>query len=88
MTPVLWPWANPDCPPIAIAPVEVPDYGESAGGEAEGTFTVDEVGRCSTFPLTPSTSGTRKAVDLRVIRRTRRAITEGVTSSGGWPSKG
>jgi hypothetical protein len=44
--------------------------------------------RCSTFRLTPSTSGIRKVLGLRVIRRTRRAITEGATWSSGWRSKG
>ena len=40
------------------------------------------------FRLAPSTTGTRKAQGLRVIRCTRRAITEGATWSGGWGSKG
>jgi hypothetical protein len=43
---------------------------------------------CLMFRFTRSISGTRKAPVLRVIRCTRRAITEGATSSGGWRSKG
>jgi hypothetical protein len=51
MTPVLWSCPNPDCPPIAIAPVDVTESGESAGGEAERTFTTDEVAALLNVPL-------------------------------------
>jgi hypothetical protein len=84
----LWSCPNPDCPPSEIVPVDVPESGEAAGAEAEGTFTTDEVAALLNVPLTPSTSGTRKAQGLRVIRCTWEAITEGVMSFGGWPSKG
>jgi hypothetical protein len=39
----LWSCPKSDCPPIAIAPVDVPESGESAGAEAEHPFTTDEV---------------------------------------------
>ena len=51
MTPVLWSCPDPDCPPTATAAVEVPESGESAGGEAERTFTVDEVAALLNVPL-------------------------------------
>jgi hypothetical protein len=51
MTPVLWSCPNPDCPPIAIAPVDVPESGESAGAEAERPFTTDEVAALLNVPL-------------------------------------
>jgi hypothetical protein len=86
--PVLRSCPDPNCPPTATAPEDVPEAGEQAGAEAEARFTTDEVARLSMFRLAPSTSGTRKAQGLRVIRHTRRAITEGATWSGGWRSKG
>jgi hypothetical protein len=43
------PCPNPDCPPIAIAPVDVPE--SSAGAEAERTFTTDEVAALLNVPL-------------------------------------
>ena len=79
----LWSCPKSDCPPIAIAPVDVPESGESAGAEAERTFTTDEVAALLNVPLDTIHSGTRKAQDLRVIRRTRKAITEEATWSGG-----
>src|SRR5215212_6045620 len=45
----LWSCPNPDCPPIAIAPVDVPE--SSAGAEAERTFTTDEVAALLNVPL-------------------------------------
>jgi hypothetical protein len=80
--PVMWSCPDPNCPPTAIAPVDVPESGEEASAEAEARFTTDEVARLLNVPLgtihlAPSTSGTRKAQGLRVIKRTRRAITEG-----------
>jgi hypothetical protein len=74
--PVLWSCPNPDCPPTEIAPVDEPESGEEAGAESE-RFTTDEVAALLNVPLDTSTSGTRKAQGLRVIRRTRKAITGG-----------
>jgi hypothetical protein len=50
MTPLLWSCPNPDCPPTALAPVDVPESGESAGAEAE-RFTTDEVAALLNVPL-------------------------------------
>ena len=77
----LWSCPKSDCPPTEIAPVDVPESGESAGAEPERPSPLMRLRRCSMFPLTPS-------LGLRVIRCTRRAITEGAMWSGGWRSKG
>jgi hypothetical protein len=47
----LWSCPNPDCPPIAIAPADVPESGEEASAEAEARFTTDEVARLLNVPL-------------------------------------
>jgi hypothetical protein len=49
--PVMWSCPDPDCPPTAIAPVDVPESGEEAGVEAEARFTTDEVGALLNVPL-------------------------------------
>ena len=49
--PVLWSCPDPNCPPTAVAPVDVPESGEEAGAEAERTFTTDEVARLLNVPL-------------------------------------
>jgi hypothetical protein len=72
--PVMWSCPNPDCPHTEIAPADVPESGEGTGAEAERSFTADEVAALLNVP-----SGTRKARGLRVIKRTRRAITGGAT---------
>ena len=84
----LWSCPKSDCPPTEIAPVDVPEFGEAAGAESEPPSQLMRLRRCSTFHLTPSTSGTRKAQGLRGIKCTRRATTEGATWSVGWRSKG
>jgi hypothetical protein len=48
---VLWSCPDPNCPPTASAPVDVPESGESAGAEAERTFTTDEVAMLLNVPL-------------------------------------
>ena len=88
MTPVLWSCPNPDCPPIAIAPVDVPESGESAGAEAEGTFTTDEVAALLNVPLDTIDQWHEEGTGPPGIRRTRKAITGEATLSGGWRSKG
>jgi hypothetical protein len=49
--PVMWSCPDPNCPPTAIAPVDVPESGEEAGVEAEARFTADEVARLLNVPL-------------------------------------
>jgi hypothetical protein len=49
--PVMWSCPDPNCPPTAIAPVDVPESGEEAGVEAEARFTTDEVARLLNVPL-------------------------------------
>jgi hypothetical protein len=48
---VLWSCPDPNCPPTAIAPVDVPESVEEAGAEAERTFTTDEVAMLLNVPL-------------------------------------
>jgi hypothetical protein len=48
---VMWSCPDPNCPPTAIAPVDVPESGESAGAEAEARFTTDEVAALLNVPL-------------------------------------
>jgi hypothetical protein len=49
--PVMWSCPDPNCQPSAIAPVDVPYFGEEAGVEAEARFTTDEVARLLNVPL-------------------------------------
>jgi hypothetical protein len=49
--PVLWSCPDPNCPPTATAPEDVPEAGEQAGAEAEARFTTDEVARLLNVPL-------------------------------------
>jgi excisionase family DNA binding protein len=49
--PVLWSCPDPNCPPIAIVPVDVPEYDEAAGAESEPPFTTDEVAALLNVPL-------------------------------------
>jgi hypothetical protein len=49
--PVLWFCPDPNCPPTAIVPVGVPESGEAAGAEPEGSFTADEVAALLNVPL-------------------------------------
>lgn len=48
--PVMWSCPDPNCPPAAIAPADVPESGEEAGGESE-RFTTDEVAALLNVPL-------------------------------------
>jgi hypothetical protein len=48
--PVLWSCPDPNCPPTAIAPVDVPESGEEAAAESEH-FTTDEVAALLNVPL-------------------------------------
>ena len=50
LMPVLWSCPDPNCPPSAIAPVDVPESGEEAGAESE-RFTTDEVAALLNVPL-------------------------------------
>jgi hypothetical protein len=86
--PVMWSCPDPNCQPSAIAPVDVPYFGEEAGVEAEARFTTDEVARLLNVPLHTIHKWHQEGTGPRVMRCTRRAITEGATSSGGWRSKG
>jgi excisionase family DNA binding protein len=47
----LWSCPKSDCPPTAIAPVDVPESGEAAGAESERPFTTDEVAALLSVPL-------------------------------------
>jgi excisionase family DNA binding protein len=47
----LWSCPKSDCPPTEIAPVDVPESGESAGAETERPFTTDEVAALLNVPL-------------------------------------
>ncbi|HEX6759520.1 MAG TPA: helix-turn-helix domain-containing protein [Propionibacteriaceae bacterium] len=47
---VLWSCPDPNCPPTAIAPVDVPESGEDAGAESK-RFTTDEVARLLNVPF-------------------------------------
>ena len=49
--PVLWSCPDPNCPPTATAPEDVPEAGEQAGADAEARFTTDEVARLLNVPL-------------------------------------
>jgi len=49
--PVLWSCPDPNCPPTAIRPEDVPESGEQAGAEAEDRFTTDEVAALLNVPL-------------------------------------
>ena len=49
--PVLWSCPDPNCPPTAIAPEDMPESGEQTGAEAEARFTTDEVARLLNVPL-------------------------------------
>jgi hypothetical protein len=49
--PVLWSCPNSDCPPTALAPVDVPDSSEGTGAEAGRLFTADEVAVLLNVPL-------------------------------------
>jgi hypothetical protein len=49
--PVLWSCPNSDCPPTALAPIDVPDSSEGTGAEAERSFTADEVAALLNVPL-------------------------------------
>jgi hypothetical protein len=77
-----------DCPPTETAPLVVPTSGEAPAPSPNLPSQLMRSRRCSTFHSPPSTSGTRKAQGLRVIKRTRRANTEEAMWSGGWRSKG
>ena len=46
-----WSCPKSDCPPTEIAPVDVPESGESAGTESERPFTTDEVAVLLNVPL-------------------------------------
>jgi hypothetical protein len=48
--PALWSCPDPNCPPTAIAPVDVPESGEEAGAESE-RFTTDEVAALLNVPF-------------------------------------
>jgi hypothetical protein len=48
--PVMWSCPDPNCPPAAIAPVDVSESGEEAGAESE-RFATDEVAMPSMFPF-------------------------------------
>jgi hypothetical protein len=48
--PVLWSCPDPNCPPSAIAPVDVTESDEEAGAESE-RFTTDEVAALLNVPL-------------------------------------
>jgi hypothetical protein len=47
---VLWSCPDPNCPPTAIAPVDVPEYDEAADAESEPPFTTDEVAMLLNVP--------------------------------------
>jgi hypothetical protein len=49
--PVMWSCPDPNCPPTATAPVDVPESGEKASAGAEARFTADEVARLLKVPL-------------------------------------
>ena len=51
LMPVMWSCPDPNCPPTAIAPADVPESGEEASAEAEARFTTDEVARLLNVPL-------------------------------------
>jgi hypothetical protein len=51
LMPVMWSCPDPNCPPTAIAPVDVPESGQEAGVEAEARFTTDEVAMLLNVPL-------------------------------------
>jgi excisionase family DNA binding protein len=46
-----WSCPKSDCPPTEIAPLDVPESGESAGSESERPFTTDEVAVLLNVPL-------------------------------------
>ena len=48
--PVLWSCPDPNCPPTAIVPVDVPEYDEAADAGSESPFTTDEVARLLNVP--------------------------------------
>jgi hypothetical protein len=48
--PVLWSCPDPNCPPTAIVPVDVPESDDEAGAEPD-RFTADEVGALLNVPL-------------------------------------
>ena len=77
--PVLWSCPDPNCPPTAIVPVDVPEYDEAADAESEPPFTTDEVAMLLNVPPATVHQWHQEGTGLRVIRRTRRAITEGST---------
>jgi hypothetical protein len=78
MTPLLWSCPNSDCPPIAIAPVEVPVSGESAGGEVERTFTADEVAALFNVPLDTISEWHKEGTGPPGYQTHKESITEGV----------
>ena len=49
--PVMWSCPDPNCPPTAAPPVDVPESGEESGVEAEARFTTDEVAALLNVPL-------------------------------------
>ena len=85
--PVMWSCPDPNAHPPESHPKTCPSLAKRPVLSRSASRPM-RLRRCSTFRLAPSTSGTRKVQGLRVIRCTRRAITEGATWSGGWRSKG
>jgi hypothetical protein len=75
--PVMWSCPDPNCPATATAPVGVPESGEEAGAEAEARFATDEVARLLNVPLGTIHQWHQEGAGPRVIKRTRRATTEG-----------
>jgi Helix-turn-helix domain len=51
LMPVMWSCPDPNCPPTAIAPEDVPDSDEEAGAESDARFTTDEVATLLNVPL-------------------------------------
>jgi hypothetical protein len=49
--PVMWSCPDPNCPPTAAPPVDVPESGEESGVEADARFTADEVAALLNVPL-------------------------------------
>jgi len=49
--PVMWSCPDPNCPPTAAPPADVPESGEESGVEAEARFTTDEVAALLNVPL-------------------------------------
>jgi excisionase family DNA binding protein len=47
----LWSCPKSDCPPTEVAPIDVPESGESAGADPGHSFTTDEVAVLLNVPL-------------------------------------